>query len=213
MNPKECEENPAVDYSRWSDLVRRIRAGEDSGMEELYALFSKGVRFFLCRQLGPQEMDDKVHDTFLIVVQAIRRGGLREPERLMGFVRTVARRQVAAAIDRAAHRRREMTELDAGLPVSDGKPDPEDCAASRQRIEIMKEALRNISTRDREILVRFYLREQSQQQICEEMELTGTQFRLLKSRAKARLGEVGKKRIARQSLPQFALRASAGGQH
>ena len=65
-------------------------------MEELYQLFSKGIRFYLCRQLGPQELDDKVHDTFVVVVQAIRRGDLREPERLMGFVRTIVRRQVAA---------------------------------------------------------------------------------------------------------------------
>ena len=45
-------------------------------------------------------LDDKVHDTFLVVVQAIRRGELRDPQRLMGFVRTVVRRQVAAHIDK-----------------------------------------------------------------------------------------------------------------
>jgi DNA-directed RNA polymerase specialized sigma24 family protein len=44
--------------------------------------------------LGPQDLDDRVHDTFLIVVQAISKGDLREPERLMGFVRTVVRRLV-----------------------------------------------------------------------------------------------------------------------
>jgi len=53
-------------------------------MEELYRVFSRGIRFYLCRQLGPQELDDKVHDTFLIVVQAICRGELRDPDRLMG---------------------------------------------------------------------------------------------------------------------------------
>ena len=65
--------------ARWVGLVDRVRAGEEAGMEELYRLFSRGIRFFLCRQLGPQELDDKVHDTFLIVVQAIQRGDLREP--------------------------------------------------------------------------------------------------------------------------------------
>src|SRR5882762_3797908 len=79
----------------WYRLVDRIQSGTSDGMEELYQLFSRGVRFYLCRQLGPQELDDKVHDTFLIVVEAIRKGDLREPERLMGFVRTVVRRQVA----------------------------------------------------------------------------------------------------------------------
>ena len=26
--------------------------GEDSGMEDLYRLFARGIRFYLCRQLG-----------------------------------------------------------------------------------------------------------------------------------------------------------------
>jgi len=213
VNPEGREQEPVADYSRWKDLVGRIQAGDDGGMEELYTLFAKGVRFFLCRQLGPQEMDDKVHDTFLIVVRAIQRGDLREPERLMGFVRTVARRQVAASIDLAAQRRRQMTELDARLPVPDKRPGPEEHFASRQKVEIMKDALRKISDRDREILVRFYLREQKQEQICREMGLTETQFRLLKSRAKARLGEIGKKKVAGHGLPRFSLRATTEGQH
>ena len=86
-------------------------ADDQSGMEELYRVFSRGVRFYLCRQLGPQDLEDKVHDTFLIVVQAMRRGELREPERLMGFVRTVVRRQVAAHIDQAVHTRRQQVGL------------------------------------------------------------------------------------------------------
>jgi len=76
----------------WRRLVGKICTGDPVGMEELYGVFSRGVRFYLCRQLGPQELEDKVHDTFLIVVQAIRRGELREPDRLMGFVRTIVRR-------------------------------------------------------------------------------------------------------------------------
>ncbi len=212
-DPASDHLDPDADYSRWRDLVERIQAGDETGMEELYSLFARGIRYFLCRQLGPQEVDDKVHDTFLIVVRAIRRGDLREPERLMGFVRTVTRRQVAASIDRMARRRRNVTELDATLPISDRRPGPEEHVESRQKIEIMKDALRDISNRDREILVRFYLREQPQTQICQEMGLSETQFRLLKSRAKARLGEVGKKMVQRQNLPRFSLRESAATGH
>src|SRR6266446_1945508 len=113
----------------WHDLVARIHRGEDSGMEELYKLFAKGIRFYLCRQLGPQELDDKIHDTFLIVVQAIRKGDLREPERLMGFVRTVVRRQVAAYIDDAVQTRREQADLDVGVRVADVRRNPEQNAA------------------------------------------------------------------------------------
>jgi hypothetical protein len=31
----------------WSRLVDRVRAGDPAGMEQLYAVFVKGVRFFL----------------------------------------------------------------------------------------------------------------------------------------------------------------------
>ena len=167
----------------WGVLVSKIKAGDDAGMEQLYKLFSRGIRYYLCRQLGPQELEDKVHDTFLIVVNAIKRGDLREPERLMGFVRTVVRRQVAAYIETAVHTRREQTDLESGITVADRKQNPEQEAMLRQKAELMQSALAALSQRDRDILVRFYLKEQPQEQICREMALTETQFRLLKSRA------------------------------
>ena len=91
---------------RGPGLVDLVRAGDPAGMEELYAVFARGVRFFLWRQVGPQDLDDKVHDVFLIITQSIQRGELREPERLMGYVRTIVRRQVAAHIEAAVRSRR-----------------------------------------------------------------------------------------------------------
>ena len=192
----------------WCELVARIRRGDNSGLEDLYGLFARGIRFYLCRQLGPQELDDKVHDAFLIVVQAIKRGELREPERLMGFVRTVVRRQVAAYIDDAVHSRREELHLDVGVRVADGRNNPEQTAAFRQKVEFMTGILRSLSDRDRNILTRFYLDEQTQEQICKEMNLTETQFRLLKSRAKARFGEMGKRKLQQKPLVSLFLRTS-----
>jgi len=193
----------------WSDLVGRIRREDPGAMEELYRLFSRGVRFYLCRQLGAQELEDKVHDTFLIVVQAIRRGELREPERLMGFVRTVVKRQVAASIEQNVQRRRDLQGLEEGGSVSDSSESPEERVISRQRSEIMEAVLRNLSKRDREILTRFYLLEQAQEQICVEMNLTETQFRLLKSRAKARFGELGRRKLTKRFLHGLFVRKAA----
>jgi RNA polymerase sigma-70 factor, ECF subfamily len=202
--PEAVEPNPV----NWQDLVERIHRGEESGMEELYRLFGRGIRYYLCRQLGHQELDDKVHDTFVIVVQAIRRGELREPDRLMGFVRTVVRRQVAAYIDEAVHSRRDELNLDLGVRVADRRNNPEQSAAFRQKVDLMLDVLNNLSERDREILTRFYLDEQSQETICREMILTETQFRLLKSRAKARFGEIGKRKLSQKPLISVSLRTS-----
>jgi RNA polymerase sigma-70 factor, ECF subfamily len=202
--PDPAASNPGtVD---WVALVAQIRAGEDASMEQLYKLFSRGIRYYLCRQLGAQELEDKVHDTFLIVVHAIQRGDLREPERLMGFVRTIVRRQVAAYIDEAVHVRRDQTDLESGQAVADEKLNPEQIAMARQRAELMRMVLGSLSQRDRDILERFYLQEQTQEQICEEMSLSETQFRLLKSRAKARFGEIGKKKLGSSGLYPFFMR-------
>ena len=190
----------------WQGLVSRIYRGVDSGMVDLYGIFARGLRFYLCRQLSPQDLDDKIHDTFLIVVQAIRKGDLREPERLMGFVRTVVRRQVAAHIDKVVHSRREELDLDVGVRVADVRRNPEQNAAFQQKVEFMVSVLDGLSERDREILSRFYLDEQSQEEICDEMDLSETQFRLLKSRAKARFGELGKRKLLQRPVGSISMR-------
>ena len=183
----------------WSPLVERIQRGEQSAMEELYRIFSNGVRFYLCRQLGPQDLEDRVHDAFLIITQSIQRGDLRDPERLMGYIRTVVRRQVAAQIETVVQSRRNCAPGDVGLNLQDRHPNPEVTVIERQNTEVAMRVLQSIPARDREVLIRFYLKEQRADQICREMELTETQFRLIKSRAKARFGELGRRRFSRRS--------------
>jgi RNA polymerase sigma-70 factor (ECF subfamily) len=183
----------------WSRLVERVRDGDATGMEELYGIFAKGVRFFLWRQLGPQDLDDKVHDVFLIITQSIQRGELREPDRLMGYVRTVVRRQVAAHIDTAVHARRYQIPLDPVITLSDHLPNPERQVIERENQDVAMRVLRGLSKRDRDVLTRFYLQEQSAEDICRDLNLTETQFRLIKSRAKARYGELGRRRFSQRS--------------
>ena len=134
------ESSAAASSVNWNELVDRIKANEAAGLEELYGIFSRGVRFYFCRQLGPQDLEDKVHDSFLIVVSAVRRGELREPERLMGFVRTIVRRQVAAYIDQVVHSRKQQAELDSGRAVADRKRNPEQVAIEQQQEAIAKKS-------------------------------------------------------------------------
>jgi RNA polymerase sigma factor (sigma-70 family) len=181
----------------WSGLVEQIRNGDPSALEQMYRVFSTGVRFYLCRQLGPQDLDDRLHDVFLIIVQSIQKGELREPERLMGYVRTIVRRQVAAQIDDNVRARRNQADLEFGMSLSDQHPNPERSAIEHQNAELAMRILNSLPKRDREVLARFYLEEQPPDRICREMGLTETQFRLVKSRAKARFGELGRTRFSR----------------
>ena len=180
----------------WASLVELIRAGAPSGMEEIYGVFTTGIRFYLCRQLGSQDLDDKVHDAFLTITQSIRKGDVREPERLMGYVRTILRRQVAGYIGSAVEARRAWVDPDRGVNLRDRQPDPERRAMERQNVDLAMRVLTSLPWRDREVLLRFYLKEQSPRQICRDMGLTQTQFRLTKSRAKARFTALARARFA-----------------
>ena len=180
----------------WAPLVEKIRTGEQSAVEELYTIFDRGIRFLLWRRLGIQDLDDRVHDVFLMVVQAIQRGELREPERLMGYVRTVVRRQAAGYIQGAVNTRRRYIGVESCAPLRAREVDPEHRAIEAQNNGIAMRVLQCLPHRDREVLVRFYLQEESPEEICDALEITQTQFRLIKSRAKTRYGELGRRRFS-----------------
>jgi len=187
----------------WGATVRRIREGDSAAIEQLYETFKAGLKFFLLRNLGPADVDDRIHDCLVIVVEAIQKDHLRDPEGLPGFIRTVLKRQTGAHIRTKVENRRSKVDFDESMYwISDRQDDPEK-QLRQQRTEIARKAMKEISRRDREILQRFYVREQSLEQICRDMDLTYNQFRLLKWRAKARFGEVGKRlasRAARRCL-------------
>lgn len=198
----ELPPEPAVAGERdWSGVVDRIRQGDQAALEELYVYFGKGVRYFLLRRLGNDELEDRVHDVFLVVAEAVRNGELRDPARLMGYVRTVVRRTIAGVIQENVSSRVSYADLDSGMfSLADWRLDPERKALENQRTEMVRRLLKGVSQRDREVLRRFYVDEQSQEQICEEMRLSYNQFRLLKSRAKARFSEMGRRVADRMGL-------------
>ncbi len=189
----------------WSDLVHRIHRNDQRAIEELHSVLSRGARSYLRRQIGPEHAEDAFHDVLLIVIKAIQKGDLRDPKCLMGFVRTVLHRQVAVFIKRKIER--PTAELHPGLADSSASQETEFMRA--EKVQIMKSVLREMSLRDREMLTRFYLLEQPKERICEEMGLTETQFRLLKSRAKAEFGELGKKTVGRCGRTALFRRAAA----
>lgn len=185
-----CPEAPS---GRFAELVERVRHGHPSGLEELYTL-AKNFTFFLMRQLGDQDLLDKVHDIFVTVAQAIKTGKLRDPERLIPFLTTVTRFYTYDQIERRSFQRRRSVPLD-GLNPPDRRMNLESSTYSRQRRSIAREILNSMPLRDKDLLARFYIDEQTKEQICEELNLTPTQFRLQKSKAKATFAKIGTQRL------------------
>jgi len=182
----------------WTPLVERIRAGDEHAVAELYSRLSEGLRILIARQLGSQDVHDRIHDVFVVVLTAIRTGQLREPESLISFARGVMRRHVAGCIRELSKRRQQDSSVRTPDEIAADHHSPEELVLHQERTEIAHRALKRLRRRDREILTRFYLSHQTEEQICREMSLTCTQFRLAKSRAKAAFGEIGGRMIARR---------------
>lgn len=184
--------------SEWTLLVERIAAGDERGSAELYSRLGR-MRYYFARRLHPEEAADQFHNLILAVIMGIRQGAVREPERLAGYAQTIARRSLAGRIDELYKERRHGT-VEDGRIVCDPSPNPETLAVRRQEDEIAKRILVALPQRDREVLIRFYLDGHAAEHIQEEMGITATQFRLIKSRAKARFACLVKKRLANRSV-------------
>ncbi len=201
----ELAEPSMADSEGWGELVDQTRRGDRGAVAQLYRRFDGNFRAFLSSRVGPDETDDRLHDSFVITVEAIRCGHVRAPEKINSFFLTVLRRQLTAENHRGARYHRPDRRDDAEPQFSDPRPNPEERAAEAQTRGLVQLVLAELPPREREILTRFYLLEQSPEEICAEMMLSATQFRLLKSRAKARFARAGRCRLSRGGVDDRCL--------
>jgi RNA polymerase sigma-70 factor (ECF subfamily) len=190
----------------YTDLVRRIHSGDVNASEDLYHRFHRGLEFFIRRQNIP-DIDDKIQEVFLATLVAIKAGELRDPTRLAGFIIGIARNLIYSTIRQlAVSRVREVGGDANGLDsyvlynIPALSLSPYALLENKQRIDEIKQALATLCERDREIITRFYLQEENAEHICADMNLTATQFRIFKSRAKAILTRGVQRRSASQEL-------------
>ena len=191
-------------------LVSRLETGDPNGMLELYALLWKTVGPLLHRSLGPVAALDQLHEIFIIVTTAVRQGRLRNRVCLVGFIRTVARRQVVDdVLQRSRSRRNAGIELSdsMGLLLSEDDRGPEVNLRRAEERQAAINAMKELAPDERNLLYRFYVLEHSKEQILADTQLTETQFRLAKSRAKARLVKLTTAHAKRTQCQIVARRA------
>jgi RNA polymerase sigma factor (sigma-70 family) len=190
-------------------MVEGVTACDVEATTELAATFEPGLKRFLTRQIGAGDAEDLTQQVLLEAIEALRAGRLDDPDRLAGYIRAIARNKVFERIRTYQLNRERFVNDGLALPIAAASQGPEELAVTKERVKMAREVLRSMNARDREVLSRFYLLEQSRDQICAEMNLTATQFRLLKSRAKARFGKSGQKQMRTVGpMPQPLSRAS-----
>lgn len=177
-----------------AELVRRILSGDERAEEELVRRYYRGVPNIIKQRIGDRPaVEDLTQQTFKIALEKIRNGDLRRPESLSGFISSIARNLAIEHARRDAQLRRNQMSLDEVGHLVDPASDQFDQLIRKQLAEIVRRLIGELkSTRDRQILFRFYIAEEDKEQICVKLGLTSLQFNQAIFRARGRFKELYK---------------------
>jgi RNA polymerase sigma-70 factor (ECF subfamily) len=172
-------------------LVLRIQAGERNAEAELVTRYCNGVAIIIRRiAKDPFVTDDLCQETFRLVIEKVRRGEVREPEKFSGYICSLARN---LAIDHARSVRTTQTleETESSPALFDPAPDPLKTLLEKEKVRAIRQVLAELTaSRDREILHRFYISEEDKEEICADLGLSSIHFNRVLYRARERFKEL-----------------------
>lgn len=177
-----------------ADLVEGIAGGDPQAEARLVASYGRGVELLLWRHVnrqdGRSEVEDLYQETFLVALEKLRAGQLREPEKLPGFLAGIAR-NLALEVYRKRARRKTEADSEGVQERATVTPPQLGSVLAREQGDLLRRVLAELGTqRDREILFRFYLGEEDKESIAADLGLTGGQFNRVLHRARQRYGEL-----------------------
>ena len=177
-------------------LVRRIRAGESAAERELVERFSRGIRAILRAVARDATVSDDLHqETLRVLLERVRAGDVRTPEQLPAFVASLARNLATRHYQRARKVVEDSTLRLARLEAEE--PDALERIARDEEVHLVRKVLEELPVeRDRELLRRYYLGQESKEHIQADHGLTSLQFNRVLHRARKRFQELWE---ARQS--------------
>lgn len=188
---------PAAHPDSPAALAARIAAGEAHAEERLVELFGRTVAIILDRHTGGRpEAEDLYQETFRIALEKLRRGELREPPKLPGFLARIARNLAIEHYRKHARRRTEGNSGVLRVAVAPG-PGQLDVLLDSEWAELVRRLIEELdASRDREILFRLYVAEEDKEKIAADLGLSSLQFNRVVHRARRRFKSLYEERLA-----------------
>ena len=177
-----------------AELVASIVSGEPGADDELVRRYSRGVSLVLRHAAGDRSVaEDLFQETFRICLDKLRRGDLRQAERLSGFICSVARNLVISHFRQSA-RAAKSAAIELPESLADARPDQLSVILENEKAKIARQVLEELnSPRDRELLRRFYVDEEDKEQICADLGLSNLHFNRVLYRARERYKQLYEK--------------------
>jgi RNA polymerase sigma-70 factor (ECF subfamily) len=168
------------------ELVAGISGGSALCEEYLVWKYTAGLKSFFLRTLSDMpRAEDLAHETLLLVLQKLRRDGLENPDKLASYIYATARYVHIGWL------RKKDNQL-----VFHENPDRWDRPTASPEQELMhgeaqvqlRQSIAKLPVeRDREILKRHYLFEQTKDEICSALALSQVHYDKVICRARQRL--------------------------
>jgi RNA polymerase sigma-70 factor (ECF subfamily) len=148
------------------------------------------LQVFLQRNIDHHAAEDLLQRTFLQAIKKIRTEGLDDPENLSGYLYRTACK-MAVAYWRGELARRYENDGEVLAAVEDDALTLEERVDNEQLARHVRDLIDHLPVRrDREVLERFYLREEPRISIRESLQLTELQFNQVLWRARQRFGDI-----------------------
>ncbi|MCB1645839.1 MAG: sigma-70 family RNA polymerase sigma factor [Pseudomonadales bacterium] len=173
-------------------LSTAIQSGDSQAEAILYNRFSRGLVIMLQQSTSdPALAQDLMQETLLTVISNLRAGNVQQPEflpryihqtakyTLIGWYRKLSNQEIATdKYDHLAH-----------------EGDTEQLYVREQTRTWVRNLIGEMNIpRDRDILFRYYVKDQEKRQICEQLSLTPTHFDRVINRARNRFRTLAKAR-------------------
>lgn len=169
-----------------SDLVSRIQQGDMLAEKHMIQRYQRGLMYALRRKANGDNTiaDDVCQETWRIVIEKVRDGAIRQPDKLAAFIIQTGNNQLIMYF-----RRNPSTKVDEfSEQASSEDKNPSQNYERERNGKLVRKLLKELGTqRDREILTRFYLQEHDKNEICKDLELSDLHFNRVLFRAKQRL--------------------------
>jgi RNA polymerase sigma-70 factor (ECF subfamily) len=175
-----------------ADYVDRLSAGDPATENHFHEYFGELIFIKLRARKYPREaIDDIRQETFLRVVQALRRKAIQDPKRIGAFVNSVCNH--VAQEYRRADARHPLLEGDPP-PLADTHPGADGELMTRESQEEVRAILRELSDKNRLILTALYLDEQPLTELCRTFQVDSNYVRVLVFRARSQFRNAFEKR-------------------
>ncbi len=175
-----------------SAYLSRLRDGDTETEKHFVAHFSNTIRLSLRYRLRSWELiEDIRQETFLRVLNFVRSDrSLDHPERLGAYVHSVCI-NVMMELLRASTRHPPIPE--EAMDMVDRRVNLEKGVVTRERKELVRSVLSELSEKDRDILRAVFLEDVDKSEICDRYQVDRDYLRVLVHRAKTRFRDAFEK--------------------